>query len=92
MKKAYIYIGSNNETHRLELNRIKEVISSKFDGFSLAEITGYWKGTEEKTAKVEIIIEDSQELKIVSLCKELKTELSQESILVEFLESNIAFI
>lgn len=91
MTKGYIYIGSNNETHALESERAIEIISEHFDGFSAYEIIGFWKGSQEKTLKVEII-NDGSTGKLVQLCKELKTKLHQESILLEIVESNIAFI
>jgi len=92
MKKAYIYIGSNNETHLLEADKAIEKISEYFDGFSTYEIIGFWKGNKEKTLKVEIAIDEEQNSKIVKLCKELKIILKQEAIMLEVVNSNIAFI
>ena len=92
MKKAYIYIGSNNETHLLEAEKAIEKISEYFDGFSTYEIIGFWKGNKEKTLKVEIAIDEEQNSKIVKLCKELKIILKQEAIMLEVVNSNIAFI
>lgn len=92
MTKHYIYIGSNNETHELEKDKAISIIAGQFDGFSAYEIVGFWKGQQEKTLKVEIVSDDSSNAKIIAICKELKTALNQDSVLVETVESNIAFI
>jgi len=91
MKKAYIYIGSNNTTHELESEKAINIIADHFDGFSAYEIIGFWKGSKEKTLKVEIVV-DSNTSPLVKLCKELKTKLSQEAVMLEIVESNVAFI
>jgi len=91
MKKAYIYIGSNNATRELESEKAISIISDHFDGFSAYEIIGFWKGSKEKTLKIEIVIDNDTAL-IVKVCKELKTKLFQEAIMLEIVESNVAFI
>ncbi len=92
MKKAYIYIGSNNDTHVLEREKIEQIISEVFEGFTLYEVIGYWKGAQEKTAKVEIAIQENQEIEVIRLCKQLRIALSQDAIMLELVDSNIAFI
>lgn len=91
MNKAYIYIGSDNVSHVLESDKAISIISSYFEGFSAYEIVGFWKGTQEKTLKVEIVTDDDQ-AKLVKLCKELKIALKQDAIMLEVIESNVAFI
>lgn len=91
MIKHYIYIGSNNDTKQLERDKAIEIINEYFEGFTAYEVVGFWKGQQEKTLKVEII-SDEADTKIIRLCKELKTELKQEAILLEKVESNTAFI
>jgi len=80
-----LYIGSNNETRELEVQKIKEITGLVFDGFTLYEATGYWRGSEERTAIVEI--ETQEEEKLNSLIKTLKKELKQETVAVEILPS-----
>lgn len=91
MIKYYIYIGSNNETHKLEASRSIDIISRYFEGFTAYEVIGYWRGSKENTLKVEVA-SDEGSTKVIRLCKELKKELQQEAILLEQVESNIAFI
>lgn len=71
-----LYIGSNNETKELELDKIKQIVSSYYDGFTIMLATGYWKGNEEKTAIVEI----STDAWNTGLLKSLKQELKQQAI------------
>ena len=91
MKKVYYYIGSNNETHKLEKTKIEQTLATHFEGFTAFEVIGYWKGLKEKTLKIEVITElaDSQ---LANIGKELKIKLKQESVLMEIVHSNCAFI
>lgn len=91
MKKAYFYIGSNNETKRLEKQKILDTVSSFFEGFTASEVTGYWHGTREKTLKVEVVTEESDVL-LVQCAKKLRVELKQEAVMLEVVESNVSFI
>ena len=91
MNKFYIYIGSNNETHKLERAEAETIISRYFEGFTAYEVIGYWKGSKETTLKVEIV-SDEDSVKVIRMCKELKAELKQEAIMLEQIKSNVAFI
>lgn len=73
-----IYIGSNNESKVLEIDKIKSIINKYHDGYTIILAKGYWKGIEEDTAIIEII--DS--LVSEDMIKELKEVLKQEAILV----------
>ena len=75
-----IYIGSNNDTKKLESKKAIMIASKHFDGFSVSKITGYWKGRKESTLIIEI--ETDSKKKIMSLALELKEELLQEAIAV----------
>jgi len=78
-----LYIGSNNETKELEIQKIKEITGAVFEGFTFYEATGYWRGAEEKTAILEI--ETDEEDKVNHLIEKLKKELNQEAVAVEVL-------
>jgi hypothetical protein len=80
-----LYIGSNNETKELEIQKIKEITGAVFEGFTFYEAMGFWRGLEEKTAIIEI--ETEEEDKINHLIETLKKELKQEAIAVEILPS-----
>lgn len=76
-----LYIGSNNETRELELEKIKEIVTRYYEGFTIILATGYWKSNEEKTAIVEIST-NSWNGAIVS---SLRNELRQEAIGIQVL-------
>lgn len=91
MRKAYYYIGSHNVTHELEVQKIEQVVSKYFDGFTAFEVIGYWKGQRERTLKVEIVTEENDAV-LARVGKELRVALEQESVMLEITESNCAFI
>jgi len=91
MKKTFYYIGSNNQTKKLELKKIENILTKHFEGFTAFEVIGYWKGIKEKTLKVEVI-SDLSDSELSNIGKELKIKLNQESVLMEIVESNFAFI
>lgn len=91
MKKAYYYIGSNNVTHALEIEKITAIVSKHFEGFTAFEVVGYWRGNRERTLKIEVITEHSDS-QLARIGKELKEKLEQESVLLEVVQTNAAFI
>lgn len=91
MKKAILYVGHNNETKKLEADKIIEITGRHFEGFTTEQVIGYWRGARENTLKIEIVT-DSSDAKITSLCRELRVALDQDAIMLEIVESNIAFI
>lgn len=91
MQKAFYYVGSNNETKQLEIEKIEEIVSAHFDGFTASEVIGYWKRSKERTLKIEVITSESAE-KLAKIGEELKIKLNQESVLLEIVESNCAFL
>jgi hypothetical protein len=91
MRKAYYYIGSNNETGELETAKIEAILSRHFDGFTAYEVVGYWKRHREKTLKVEAVTE-LPATKLAAIAKELRGELKQEAIGLEIVESNFALV
>jgi len=91
MKKAILYVGHNNETKELEVEKIIEITGNYFEGFTTEQVIGYWKGARENTLKIEIVT-DSSDATITKLCRDLRKQLNQDAIMLEIVESNIAFI
>lgn len=79
-----LYIGSNNETKELELDKIKEIVSRYYDGFTIILAVGYWKGSEENTAIVEISENTSGNWNS-AVVSSLRNELRQEVIGIQHL-------
>lgn len=72
-----LYIGSNNQTKKLELNKIKSILNTRHQGYTIYPVTGAWNGEEEHTALVTI---EDDTAKIMETMNILKTELNQEAI------------
>jgi len=92
MKKINFFIGSNNKTKELEASKAVKIASKYYDGLNASEMIGYWKGVAEKSLLISTFQDVANDDQIKALCQELKTELQQEAIGVEILESNTLFI
>ena len=92
MKKINYYIGSNNQSHVLELDKALVILSKVYEGMSISELVGYWKGQSEKTALISIVCETVDYTQVKEVCKDLNTVLNQDAIMVEVLDSNTLFI
>jgi len=92
MKKINISIGSNNETHILEKDKALAILSNEYEGMSVTEIVGYWKGEQENTLVVSIICDKVDYTKLKNVCKTLNTELNQQAIMVEIVNTTALFI
>jgi len=92
MKKINYYIGSNNQTHIIETDKALSIISAEYEGMSVSELVGYWKGQSEKTMLVSIVCETVDYTQVKKVCALLNTALNQDAIMVEVLDSNTLFI
>jgi hypothetical protein len=77
MKTIELYIGSNNVTHELELDKIEKILANGHDGFTIQEAKGYWLGKPERTAVVTIAGDLDEILDTIDI---LKNELHQDAI------------
>lgn len=77
MQTFTIYVGSNNDTGKLELDRINAMLDARHQGYTLYTATGHWLGTEEATA---VIIIHDDPAKIQATIEALKIELDQDAI------------
>ncbi len=83
------YLGSNNETGELQVDKMVEVLSREHDSFTLDyPVTGYWKGQLEETAV--LYLKDSK-YKVLQTLEMLKLELGQEAIAYQ-VENDLHFI
>lgn len=73
-----LYIGSNNHTGKLEIERLTKEVAERFESFTIIRATGYWKGTAEDTAIVQI--QSDNEFQIEALIVRLKFILNQQAI------------
>jgi hypothetical protein len=92
MKKINFYIGSNNQTHQLETDKALSILSATYEGMNVSELIGYWKGEKEKSLLVSVVTETVNYTEVKQVCKKLNTELDQQAILVEVLDTTALFI
>lgn len=77
MQTYTIYIGANNDTGRVELEKIETIAGKRHDGFTLYNATGHWLGSKEPTAV--LIIHDKASA-IIRTITDLKIDLEQDAI------------
>lgn len=92
MKKINFYIGSNNTTHELEANKAIAILASFYEGMSISELVGFWRGVKEDTLLISVVTEAVDYTQVKTACRKLNTELNQKAIMVEVLDSNTLFI
>lgn len=73
-----LYIGSNNNTHKLESKKAIKIVSKHFEGLTAIPVNGYWQGKAEKSLIIEVETENKTE--VLKTANELKTELHQMAI------------
>lgn len=72
------FIGSNNETKELEVDKIISTVNANHEAFTLDyPVIGYWKSEAEQTAVLYLSDERS---KVMNTLNELKEVLDQEAI------------
>lgn len=76
-----LFIGSNNTTHKVELNKIRKATAKMFEGFTIIPSTGYWQGKAEKSVIVQI--EAMNRAQVIELAELLKIELKQDAIAMQ---------
>lgn len=73
-----LYIGSNNTTKKLEVEKAKRVINRFFEGYTISRANGLWKGQTEKTLIVDI--ETNKKTAVKLLAKRLCKDLDQQAV------------
>ena len=90
--RIYIGLNSNNLQRDIQIKEVEEIISKHFSASTIQQSTGFYKGERENSLIVTIINCCSWEVpnenfrnKIKNLVLNLRSDLGQESILVEYL-------
>lgn len=76
-KTLQLFIGSNNTTHKVEVNKLKRVLDKYHQGWTMQNAIGSWLGTEEQSVTV-IINDELSTIKNTMLV--LKRVLKQDAI------------
>ena len=73
--------------------QLEQIVGKYFDGFTVFEATGYWKGARENSLVFEISVPDKTALyAVVNAADEIKTVNKQEAVLVQKISSNQIFV
>ena len=85
--KARIY------TEARDVENIKALVGVAFDGFTIFDATGVWKGQEEQSVVIEILclesfdsLQESFRRRVRATAKSIKKVNQQEAVLVTFEE------
>ena len=92
MKKINLYIGSNNKTKLLEKDKAVKILTKYYEGMNITELVGVWQGVRENSLLVMIVCDKVDYTLLKTACKELNTQLDQQAILVEIVNTNALFI
>ena len=82
-------------TEDINQDRIIEIVSSHFEGFTLLSGQGYWKGETRIYQEQSVIIEIVSDCKldqIVKLAELIKIENSQESVLIQAIDNSQFYV
>ena len=72
---------------------IEQLVSERFDGFSIYKQVGYWRGKREKSLCVEIMSDSpAAEWNISRMCKAICGYNKQECVLVQTIPVKVEFI
>jgi len=92
MKKINFYIGANNKTHEIEIEKALKVLTKYYEGMNISELVGVWKGKQEKSMLISIVCEKVDFTLVKTACRELNLKLDQQAIMIEILDTNALFI
>lgn len=76
--------------HTEDKPNLPELTSRYFDGFTLTKGVGYWRGTSEPTAVIEVSTDNP--VAVRALAVDIKRENHQESVMVESYDTDTQFI
>ena len=77
-----LYIGANNTTGKVELDKIEHILNGYYDGYTIEQATGYWQGGKEAS----VVITIASEIQIIPVIVELKHVLKQDAIAYQKVE------
>ncbi len=84
MKLFRVYTQNKN------LEQTKEVLNNAFDGYTLIQGAGYWKGTSEKSLIIEIVTID--DALVYAVAERIKKDNHQKTILITSMDVSADFL
>ena len=92
--KAKLFIGHNKGQRGLKL--VSHIVGKHFEGATLANAKGFYKGEFEPVVTVELLSTapegDNFKAKVRALAIELRTVFKQQTVLIEFAPVGIEFV
>lgn len=76
-----LYVGSNNETKELEMDKIESILQANLDGYTLYSARGCWKGVSEDSVIIEV--QGVSYEKIMEIASTLRDSLEQDAVALQ---------
>lgn len=74
---AEILVGANNQTGRVERDRLAAILDTRHDGWTIRDGVGSWKGQREES--VTVLLSDDADA-IMATMREIVTALDQDAV------------
>ncbi len=74
-------------TEDVNREQIIRYVSRVFDGFTIYQTTGYWKGAKEASLVIEIITKKADK-RIAMIAKSIKNYNKQQAVLVQVVKAS----
>jgi hypothetical protein len=82
----------NIYTEDLNRKKIEKLVSSYFDGFTILESVGYWKGKREKAVIIRILSGAEDSAKVKALALKIKKQNKQQSVIIVKKNTDVNFV
>jgi hypothetical protein len=69
-------------TEDLNREEVYRMVSALFNGFTVYQASGFWKGNAELSLVIEIIAENYDRHQIVALCEAIKQHNRQQCVML----------
>lgn len=86
-----LHIGANNTSGIVETDKILKVLNENFDGYTLQDSVGYWKGKPEKSC-VASIANVGERSSVVDCARKLAQILDQDAVGISEIPTTMDFI
>ena len=63
-------------------SNLPELVSAKFESFTITPTIGYWKGKGESSAVIDILADAHDHAKVKNLARDIQRANEQESVLI----------
>jgi len=79
-------------TENVNRRGIESIVSRYFDGFTIVDSVGYWRGKREDSLIVEIVFDGKDKPKVEAICREINIVNKQECCMLQYLPATIRFV